>query len=169
MALVLAVEPDHRQASILKRIVREQVRAELVVVDSRDAAVAALNARVPDVILLTALLSPRDEEELVAYLRTLSGAQHIQTHTIPQMESTAADMEPKSGGGLFGKLLGKKEAAPRPSMGGLRSGPLRGRNPHLCRNGHGAKVGKRRSAAVRRSRTSSSRRNRQAGSPRRTR
>ncbi len=118
MALVLAVEPDHRQASILKRIVREQVRADLVVVDSRDAAVAALNARVPDVILLTALLSPRDEEELVAYLRTLSGAQHIQTHTIPQMESTAADMEPKSGGGLFGKLLGKKEAAPRPSMGG---------------------------------------------------
>ena len=32
--------------------------------------------------------------------------------------STAADMEPKSGGGLFGKLLGKKEAAPKPSMGG---------------------------------------------------
>ena len=118
MALVLAVEPDHRQASILKRIVREQVRADLVLVDSRDAAVAALTARIPDVILLTALLSPRDEEELVAYLRTLAGAQHIQTHTIPQLASTAADMEQKSGGGLFGKLLGKKEAAPKVSMGG---------------------------------------------------
>ena len=33
MALVLAVEPDHRQATILKRIVRELVRAELVLVD----------------------------------------------------------------------------------------------------------------------------------------
>ena len=118
MALVLAVEPDHRQASILKRIIRDQVRADLVLVDSRDAAVAALTARIPDVILLTALLSPRDEEELVTYLRTLAGAQHIQTHTIPQLASTAADMEQKSGGGLFGKLLGKKDAGPRVMMGG---------------------------------------------------
>jgi hypothetical protein len=118
LALVLAVEPDHRQATILKRIIRDQVRADLVLVDSRDAAVAALTARIPDVILLTALLSPRDEEELVAYLRTLAGAQHIQTHTIPQLASTAADLEQKGGGGLFGKLLGKKEPAPRVTMGG---------------------------------------------------
>lgn len=113
MALVLAVEPDHRQATILKRIVRELVRADLVLVDSRDAAVAALTARIPDVILLTALLSPRDEEELVACIRRLAGAHHIQTHTIPQLAATAADMEQKNGGGLFGKLLGKKEAAPK--------------------------------------------------------
>ena len=118
MALVLAVEPDHRQASILKRIIRDQVRADLVLVDSRDAAVAALKARIPDVILLTALLSPRDEEELVTYLRTLAGAQHIQTHTIPQLAPTAADMEQKGGGGLFGKLLGKKDPVPRVLMGG---------------------------------------------------
>ena len=78
----------------------------------------ALTARNPDVILLTALLSPRDEEELVSYLRTLAGAQHIQTHTIPQLASTAADMEQKGGGGLFGKLLGKKEPAPKVTMGG---------------------------------------------------
>jgi hypothetical protein len=37
LALVLAIEPDTRQATILKRIVREQVRADLVLVDSRDA------------------------------------------------------------------------------------------------------------------------------------
>ena len=117
MALIFAVEPDARQASILKRIVREQVRAELVLVDSRDAAVAALNARIPDVVLLTALLSPRDEDELIAYLRTLSGAQHVQTHTIPQLAPTAADLDQKGGKGLFGKLLRKKEAEPMP-MGG---------------------------------------------------
>ena len=89
-----------------------------MLVDSRDAAVAALTARIPDVILLTALLSPRDEEELVSYLRTLAGAQHIQTHTIPQLASTAADMEQKGGGGLFGKLLGKKDSGPKVTMGG---------------------------------------------------
>src|SRR6188474_3182354 len=36
VSLVLAIEPDHRQATILKRIVREHVRADFVLVDSRD-------------------------------------------------------------------------------------------------------------------------------------
>ncbi len=148
MALVLAVEPDHRQASILKRIIRDKVRADLVLVDSRDAAVAALTARIPDVILLTALLSPRDEEELVTYLRTLAGAQHIQTHTIPQLASTAADMEQKGGGGLFGKLLGKKDSGPEGDDGRLRSGSLRRRNPDVHRNRDRAEVRIGRSAAA---------------------
>jgi len=118
LALVLAIEPDIRQATILKRIVREQVRADLVLVDSRDAALAALTARIPDVILLTALLSPRDEEELLTYLRTLAGVQHVQTHTIPQLASTAADLESRAGGGgLFGKLLRKKEPDQKPIPG----------------------------------------------------
>lgn len=136
MALVLAVEPDHRQATILKRIVRELVRADLVLVDSRDAAVAALTARIPDVILLTALLSPRDEEELVAYLRTLVGAHHIQTHTIPQLALTAADMEQKNGRGLFGKLLGKREAAPSPVMGGCDPDLFADEIPNVHQSGH---------------------------------
>ncbi|MEO8521562.1 MAG: hypothetical protein ABI603_09375, partial [Acidobacteriota bacterium] len=72
--LVLAVEPDQHQAQVLERVIRQRVKADFVVVDSRDAAIAALSARVPDVILLTALLSPRDEDEMVAHLRTLPGA-----------------------------------------------------------------------------------------------
>ena len=103
MSLVLAIEPDHRQATILKRIVREHVRADLVLVDSRDAAVAAISTRIPDVILVTALLSPRDEEELVGFLRGLDGADHLQTYTIPQLASS----EDKNGGVLFGKFRKK--------------------------------------------------------------
>ena len=113
MALVLAIEPDSRQAGILKRVIRERVHAELVVVDSRDAAVAALSARVPDVILMTALLSPRDGDELIAHLRTLAGADHVQTHTIPQLASSRTEAEaPSSSGGLLGKFRKKKAAGP---------------------------------------------------------
>ena len=115
MALVLAIEPDSRQASILKRVIREGVHAELVVVDSRDAAVAAIAARVPDVILMTALLSPRDGDELIAHLRTLTGADHVQTHTIPQLASSSSEPETASGsGGLLGKFRKKKTSAPIP-------------------------------------------------------
>ena len=40
--LVLAIEPDLRQAAIVKRIVREKVLADVAVVDSRDAALEAM-------------------------------------------------------------------------------------------------------------------------------
>ena len=105
-----------RQAAILKRVVQELVHADFVVVDSRDAAMAALMARVPDVLLVTTLLSPRDEEELFSHLRARDGADHVQTHTIPLLASTRADEESESGGGLFGKFRRKKEA-PRSTAG----------------------------------------------------
>jgi len=110
--LVLAVEPDLRQGALLKRVIGDGVYAELIVVDSRDAAIAALNARVPDVILLTALLSPRDEAEMVAHLRTLEGADHVQTHTIPQLASGSTERAeaPAAQGRLLGKFRRKKEA-----------------------------------------------------------
>jgi len=109
------VEPDQRQAAVLARVIRQRVHAELVVVDSRDAAIAALSARVPDVILLTALLSPRDEDEMVAHLRTLPGADHVQTHTIPQLASSDAETLPAAGsGGLLSKFRRKKESEPIP-------------------------------------------------------
>jgi len=108
---VLALEPDLRQASVLKRVIRDRVHAELMVVDSRDAAIAATSTRIPDVILLTALLSPRDEAELIAHLRGLSGAEHVQTHTIPQLASSTHDSDGgQEQGGLFGKLRRKKSA-----------------------------------------------------------
>lgn len=109
MPLVLAIEPDLRQAAILKRVVRDKVHADLAVVDSRDAAVAALAAQIPDVLLLSALLSPRDEDELVSHLRTLGGAEHLQTHTIPQLATTAADRPDQGRGGLFKAFRKKKE------------------------------------------------------------
>ena len=97
MSFILAIEPDHRQASILRKLVTSDLHAELTVVDSRDAAVAALSVRVPDVILLTALLSPRDEEDLITHLRSLEGLEHVQTHTLPMLAGSAPDDE--QGGG----------------------------------------------------------------------
>src|SRR6185503_6088302 len=115
MSLVLAIEPDIRQAGILKRIVREMVQAELILVESRDAAIAAIDQQIPDVILLTALMSPRDEDELVTHLRRLGAAEHLQTHTLPLL-STARSAEPAARGGLLGKFRKqRKEAEP---MGG---------------------------------------------------
>lgn len=85
MALVLAIEPDHHQASAVRRIISERQLAELVLVDTKDAAVTAIAEQIPDLILVTAWLAPGDEDELVGYLRTLDDASHLQTLTIPQL------------------------------------------------------------------------------------
>ena len=106
MALVLAIEPDLRQAAIVKRVIKEKVQADVAVVDSRDAAIEAIRARVPDVLLLSVLLSPRDEQELIAHLRTLDNAEHLQTHTIPQLASSLQRSE--EGQGLLGRFRRKK-------------------------------------------------------------
>lgn len=106
MALVLAIEPDLRQAAIVKRVIKEKVQADVAVVDSRDAAIEAIRARVPDVLLLSVLLSPRDEQELIGHLRTLDNAEHLQTHTIPQLASSLQRSE--EGQGLLGRFRRKK-------------------------------------------------------------
>ena len=117
MPIVLAIEPDLRQAAIIKRIVRDKIRADVVVVDSRDAALDAIRTSIPDVLLLSALLSPRDEDELIAHLRLLDGAEHLQTHTIPQLAGTSEDRETGRGRGLLGIFSRKKDTEPAAASG----------------------------------------------------
>ena len=109
--LVLAIEPDLRQANIVKRIVREKALADVAVVDSLDAAIEAMRTAMPDVLLLSALMSPRDEDDLIAHLKTLDNAGHLQTHTIPQLAS-ALKPEGRSGRGLLSAFRRKKEQEP---------------------------------------------------------
>jgi hypothetical protein len=112
LPLVLAIEPDPRQAAIVKRVVKERVQAEIVVVDSRDAAIAAIRTAIPDVLLVSALLSPRDEDDLMAHLRTLEGASHLQTHTIPQLASALGRGDGGRGGLLSAFRRKKAESSP---------------------------------------------------------
>ncbi len=110
--LVLAIEPDLRQAAIIKRIVREKALADIAVVDSLDAAIEAMRTAMPDVLLLSALLSPRDEDNLITHLKTLGHAGHLQTHTIPQLASALQPGEERGSRGLLSAFRRKKEPAP---------------------------------------------------------
>ncbi|HXE81129.1 MAG TPA: hypothetical protein VNK41_10285, partial [Vicinamibacterales bacterium] len=111
MPLVLALEPDPRQAAALKPILERRVGAELVLADSKDSAIAALAERIPDLILVTALLSPRDEAELNDHLRSLEGAEHVQTLTIPLLSSPARQPSRRKRG-LLGALRSSEPKTP---------------------------------------------------------
>ncbi len=113
MPFVLALEPDPKQAAIVRQIVRDRVGADFVLADSKDAALAALADRVPDLILVTALLSPRDEADLTDHLRDLEGAEHLQTLTIPLLLQLAvAAPNKKKKRGLLSALTGDSTETP---------------------------------------------------------
>jgi hypothetical protein len=83
MPLIVAIEPDRRQAAQVSALAR-RLHAELVIAEATDAAFALLGGRVPDLILTAALLPPRDEAALADRLRDLAAhASHVQTLTTP--------------------------------------------------------------------------------------
>jgi hypothetical protein len=101
MPLILAIEPDRRQANQLNAMVRGRLQAELVLADSAQGALAALGDRVPDLILTSALLSPNDEVVLGERLRALdAAASHVQTLTIPVLATPRTRVRERAGGVL---------------------------------------------------------------------
>ena len=113
MRLILAIEPDRRQAGHLKAIVKS-IRAELVLAESAERTLAALGDRVPDVILTPALLSPRDDAALTDRLRQLGDrALHVQTLTTPLLASGSRD-KTSSRGGVLSALKREKKVASGP-------------------------------------------------------
>ena len=114
MPLILAIEPDRRQANQLNAMVRGRLQAELVLADSAEAALAALGDRVPDLILTAALLSPNDEVVLGERLRALdAAASHVQTLTIPVLAAPRTKVRERAGGVLSALRREKpRDAAP---------------------------------------------------------
>src|SRR5919199_2725014 len=107
MRLILAIEPDRKQANQLNTIVRGRLHAELVLAESAEKAFAALGDRIPDLILSSALLSPADESVLAERLRALE-AKHVHNLTIPVFASHGSS----EGGGVLSALRrGKSKGA----------------------------------------------------------
>lgn len=114
MALILAIESDRRQVNHLTTIVRGKLHAELVLGDTAEGALERLGDRVPDLILTSALLSPKDEQALGERLRRLNGvAAHVQTLTLP-MFGSASNNSPNGRGGVLSALLGDRGPAAGP-------------------------------------------------------
>src|SRR5215831_4314968 len=111
MAIVLAIEPDRRQAAHLTSILKHQVGAELILADTTEGALDAIGNRVPDLVLVPALLSPQDDAALAAALRVIAAAAHVRTLTIPVLGSGA---KRTSAVGMLAKWRRSRETSPEP-------------------------------------------------------
>src|SRR5882724_3004600 len=109
MPIVLAIEPDRRQAAHLTAIVRHQVGAELLLADTTEGALDAIGDQIPDLVLVPALLSPQDDAALAAALRVIAAAANVQMLTIPVLGTPRPAV---SAGGMLSVLRrGKAKAA----------------------------------------------------------
>ena len=99
MPLILAIQPDRRQAAQLTGVIR-RVGAELLLADTTAHALDAIGNRVPDLVLVPALLSPQDDAALAGALRVIAAAAHVRILTTPVLGNTT---KRKSPGGVLAK------------------------------------------------------------------
>src|SRR5216684_1179596 len=112
MPLILAIEPDPRQAAQIAAIARNRVGAELMLAETTEGALDVIGDRVPDLVLVPALLSPQDDAALATALRVIATAAHVQTLTIPVFAAPTA--RPHGNGGVLGMWRRDRSQAAAP-------------------------------------------------------
>ena len=107
--LILAIEADKRQSTQLANLVKG-LQTDLVLRGNAADGLAALQGRVPDLVLTSSLISTRDDAALAAHLRELgAAAAHVQTVTIPLLGSAPPA---RAKGGVLAALRRERPQAP---------------------------------------------------------
>jgi CheY-like chemotaxis protein len=91
---ILAVEPDRTHALALKRFVQSCIDADLVVVDSVASAKAAIAEQVPQAVLVSELVSPDDDVDLTAHLRSRVPGRPLPILAVPAMGGGDDELSP---------------------------------------------------------------------------
>jgi hypothetical protein len=90
MNLVLALEPDASQAAPLTSVVRRKLGANLTIVPTTQAAIVAMNQRLPDVLLFGRNVPQAEREQAAAHLGSLSGGAIVRTLQIAKLSEPGA-------------------------------------------------------------------------------
>ena len=90
MNLVLALEPDASQAAPLTSLVRRKLGANLTIVPTMQAAIVAMNQRLPDVLLFGRDVPQAEREQASAHLTSLSGGGVVRTLQIVKLSEPGA-------------------------------------------------------------------------------
>jgi hypothetical protein len=91
---ILAVEPDRSHALALKRFVQSCVDVDLLVVDSVASAKAAIAEHVPQAVLVSELVSPDDDVDLTAHVRSRLPGRPLPILAVPAMGGGEEELSP---------------------------------------------------------------------------
>jgi hypothetical protein len=111
MARILAIEPDPGRSVILKRLVKETLGVDIVLAATADDAITYLYEASPDLILMSSLLSPDEDEHVTTHLRMALDLDHLPVLTIPPVVDQSKDGQEQVG--LLRRLLLRFSRRPR--------------------------------------------------------
>ena len=104
---VLAVEPDPACREHLGNLLARQTGVNVELVATADAATAAMHANPPDLILTSAVLPPRAEEQMIDALKHLDPDGNVPVITVPPLLEAHGKSDVRS---LF-SLIGRRKTA----------------------------------------------------------
>jgi hypothetical protein len=90
MNFVLALEPDASQAAPLTSVVRRKLGANLTIVPTMQAAIVAMNQRLPDVLVFGRNVPQAEREQAAAHLGSLSAGTGVRTLQIAKLSEPGA-------------------------------------------------------------------------------
>jgi len=90
MNMVLALEPDASQAAPLTSLVRRKLGANLTIVPTMQAALVAMNQRLPDVLLFGRNVPQAEREQASAHFTSLSAGAGVRTLQIANLSEPGA-------------------------------------------------------------------------------
>jgi PilZ domain len=93
MSWLLVVQPDSVQADVLRQALLAYTSEDVVVADSLDNALSSIDASIPDLVLLPALIPSAVEDYVITYLGTIPSARHVQIVGIPVLERGDASVQ----------------------------------------------------------------------------
>jgi CheY-like chemotaxis protein len=111
MTRILAIEPDRERGTLLRRLLRDALRADVTIALSTKAALTALSAHAPDLILTSSLIAPQDDRDLVTHLRDTPALRHVPVLTMPPVAEAPAPQKP----GLLARFRRKRPSAIAPA------------------------------------------------------
>jgi PilZ domain-containing protein len=111
MTRILAIEPDRERGTLLRRLLRDALHADVTIAPSTKAALTALSAHAPDLILTSSLITPQDDRDLVTHLRQTPALRHLPVLTTPPVAEAPAPHKP----GLLARLRRRRPGTVSPA------------------------------------------------------
>ena len=106
---ILAIEPDAACRGHLRALLADRIDADLVIASSAEAAAGAMHTNRPDVVLTSAVLPPRAEEQVIDALKHLDPDGTVPVITVPFLLDAP---EPDAPRRVFG-LMSRRKSPPR--------------------------------------------------------
>jgi CheY-like chemotaxis protein len=110
---ILALEPDEACREHLGRLLRQRIEVDVVMTSTAEEAAGAMHTQRPDLVLTSAVLPPRAEEQVIDALKHLDPDGTVPVMTVPPLlDPTETPDLPR---GVFGLIARRRPAPRRPS------------------------------------------------------